>query len=142
VSAFLLDTVAISALRVAERNPEMASWFEAHAADDMFVSCITIGELDHGIALTRDERFAAVLRAWLTQIEEQWKEWMLPFDLQAARVWGRTNGALGRRGLVAPVIDSMLAATAIVHDLIIVTRNTRDFEHFGVAATNPWEEPL
>ncbi len=139
MSGFLLDTVALSATRRPARNPAMQTWFEAHVSDDLYISAISFGEIERGIATTRDSALAEQLRAWLTYVVDTYASWTLAFDIDVARLWGQRVGALARQGRVVPVVDAMLAATATTYDLTIVTRNTRDFEYFGVATTNPWE---
>ncbi|HMO96004.1 MAG TPA: type II toxin-antitoxin system VapC family toxin [Tepidiformaceae bacterium] len=140
MSAFLLDTVAISATRRPARNPAMREWMDVHAADDIYISAVSLGELERGIATARDTELIEQLRAWLAHLVESYAPWTLAFDTDVARVWGQRVGALARRGRVVPVVDAMLAATATAYDLVVVTRNTRDFMPFGVATVNPWEE--
>lgn len=137
---YLLDTVALSATRTPRRNPAMQVWLEAHSTEDMYLSSISLGEIERGIITARDRTLAIQLEAWLENLIEAYSDWTLDFDTAAARVWGQRLGGLAREGVVVPVVDSMLAATAEVNELAVVTRNTRHFEPFGVATVNPWEE--
>ena len=139
MSGFLLDTVALSATRTPGRNPEMWAWLEAHASDDLYLSTITFGEIERGIAMAKDRTLAVHLTEWLERVVETYIDWTLDFDTRAARLWGQRLGELGNEGVVVPVVDSMLAATATINELAVVTRNTRHFKPFGVATVNPWE---
>ena len=139
MSGFLLDTVALSATRVPARNPAMQAWLDGHRSADLYLSTISFGEIERGIATARDRNLAEQLRAWLENVVEVYTDWTLAFDIGAARYWGERLGALAREGVVVSVVDSMIAATAIVNKLTVVTLNTRHFTPFGVSTVNPWE---
>lgn len=139
MSGFLLDTDALSATRTPARNPAMRDWIEAHSSADLYLSAISLGEIERGITTARDPHLVEQLRGWLGNVVESCSDWTLSFDINAARFWGQRLGELAREGVVVSVVDSMLAATAVVNELIVVTRNTRDFTPFGVATVNPWE---
>lgn len=132
---FLIDTVTLSALRKRQRNPNVVAWFERQRTADLFLSVISIGEIERGIARQRatDPDFARALTAWLDRILTVYGERIVPFDLRAARRWGALSATLGNDSA-----DLMIAATALEHGLTVVTRNVSDFAPTGVAAVDPF----
>jgi predicted nucleic acid-binding protein len=132
---FLIDTVTISELRRRQRDPALMAWFARQRATDLFLSVISIGEIERGIARQRatDPGFAGALAAWLDGVLALYGDRVLPFDLQTARRWGAVSAARGNRGA-----DLMIAATALEHGLTVVTRNVSDFESTGVAILDPF----
>jgi predicted nucleic acid-binding protein len=136
---FLIDTVVLSELRKRRRDPGMVAWIGRRRSADLFVSVVSIGEIERGIALQRpkDPRFAEALAAWLDTVLALYADRLLPFDLRAARRWGRLSAALGNDSA-----DLMIAATALEHGLTVVTRNVADFEAAGAATLNPFSHSL
>ena len=132
---FLIDTVTLSELRRRERDAGVVRWFERQRTADLFLSVITIGEIERGMARQRgiDPEFAGALAAWLDRVLTLYGERILPFDLRAARRWGALSAALGNDSA-----DLMIAATALENGLTVVTRNTSDFEPTGVAVLDPF----
>jgi toxin FitB len=132
---FLIDTVTISELRRRQRDPRLVAWFERQHTSDLFLSVISIGEIERGIARQRatDPGFAGLLADWLDRLLALYGERVLPFDLQTARRWGSLSAALGNESA-----DLMIAATALEHGLTVVTRNVSDFEPSGVAVLDPF----
>jgi predicted nucleic acid-binding protein len=133
---YLIDTVVLSELRKPQRDARLAAWVERQRTTDLFVSVVTIGEIERGIARQRrtDSDFAAALAAWLDRVLAIYGERILPFDLQIARRWGQLSAALGNDSA-----DLMISATALEHGLTVVTRNVSDFEPTGVATVNPFD---
>jgi predicted nucleic acid-binding protein len=132
---FLIDTVTLSELRRRERDPMVVAWFERQRTADLFLSVISIGEVERGIARARaiDPAFADTLAAWLDRVLNLYGERVVPFDMRAARRWGALSAALGNDSA-----DLMIAATALEHGLTVVTRNVSDFEPTGVAVLDPF----
>lgn len=132
---FLIGTVVLSELRKSQRDPSLVTWLEGQRAADLFVSVISIGEIDRGIARQRatNPAFAAALTAWLDRVLSLYGERILAFDLQTARRWGLLSAALGNDSA-----DLMIAATALQHGLTVVTRNVKDFEPTGVVVLDPF----
>lgn len=132
---FLLDTNVMSALRKRERNPGLLDWVSAQRMPDLYISVVSIGEIERGI--TRQQRrnpvFAQTLASWLDDVLAVYGERILPVDLAVARRWGILTGALGHQSE-----DLMIAATALEHGLTVVTRNVRHFEPTGVPVLNPF----
>src|SRR3981081_3869182 len=132
---FLIDTVTLSELRRRERDPLVVTWFERQRTTDLFLSVISIGEIERGIARQRttDPGFAAALADWLDRVLTLYGERVVPFDLRTARRWGALSAARGNDSA-----DLMIAATALEHGLTVVTRTVADFEPSGDAVLDPF----
>ena len=136
---YLLDTNVVSELRKGRRtDTNVRTWFEDTPEEGLFLSVLVIGELRTGVERRRrrDPETARVLERWLDGIERDFGERILAIDMAIADQWGRLNG-----GNPLSCVDSLLAATAIRHDLTLVTRNTRDIRMTGVRYLNPFESP-
>lgn len=135
---YLLDTNVISEFRKARPHPAVLRWLEAQHEHAIFVSAITLGEIQAGIEITRpqDAPKAEEIEGWLDEIERTYQ--VLPMDGTLFRSWARWMH--GRSDHLYE--DAMLAVTALAHGLVLVTRNVRDFESFPVKVLNPFEEPL
>lgn len=136
---FLIDTVTLSELRRPKRDPDVVAWFERQRTTDLFLSVVTIGEIERGIARQRatDPGFAPVLAMWLDRILALYSNRILAIDLQTSRRWGILSAALGNDSA-----DLMIAATALEHGLTVVTRIVSDFEAAGVAVINPFSKEV
>lgn len=132
---WLIDTNVLSALRRPERAPRVAEWIKAQQPTDLYLSVITLGEIERGIVQqdARNPGFSADLRAWIDRTELLFADRILAFDSAAARVWGRLSAELGHPGA-----DLMIAATALVHGATVVTGNVNDFAPTGVAVLDPF----
>jgi hypothetical protein len=136
---YLIDTNVISeARRKARANPGVIEFFErvANTGESAYLSVVTVGELRRGIERIRtrgDVGQATLLENWLTLVLDQYADNVLAFDTDAAQVWGRLRVPNPEHAL-----DKQIAATALVHDLTVVTRNTADFEGTGVKVMNPF----
>lgn len=131
---YLLDTNVVSELRKPRPHGGVLAWIEDIADEDIFLSAVTIGELQAGIELTRrqDRAKAHEIEAWLDKVANSFQ--ILPMDGRAFREWARLMD--GRSDQLLE--DAMIAATARVHRLTVVTRNARDFQPFGVPVLNPF----
>jgi predicted nucleic acid-binding protein len=133
---YLLDTNVISELRKGRRaDPNVMSWFESVRDDQLFLSVLTVGELRRGVEriLRRDPPSGSVLDAWLQRILATHADRIVPIDREAAEEWGRLNVPDP-----LPVVDGLLAASAKVHGLTLVTRNVRDIATTGVDHLDPF----
>jgi predicted nucleic acid-binding protein len=132
---YLLDTVVLSELRKWRRDPSLVNWLEHVRPTDVYLSVVTIGEVEKGIAKQQrqDPAFAERLAGWLDRILRHYATRILTIDLSVARRWGRLADAHGHAGA-----DLLIAATAIEHGLAVVTRNVRHFEGTGVPLVNPF----
>jgi toxin FitB len=134
---FLLDTNVLSELRKRRlANPKVQAWYSTVQDSELFTSVLVIGEIRRGIELKRPTNpgFAAKLERWLRRIQEDFQSKILPVTQEIAEAWGTLSPT---RPLAEP--DGLIAATAMHHNLILVTRNVRDVERSGVAILNPWE---
>lgn len=134
--SYLIDTNVLSELRKGRRcDPGVASWFEEVSSEDLFVSVLTLGEVRKGIEKIRrrDEAAAKALDSWFRKLEGSYASHVLPVDQAVAERWGFFNVPDP-----LPVLDSLLAATASVHGLTLVTRNLKDVERTGVDCLNPF----
>ena len=134
----LLDTNVLSELRKEKRcDPGVRQWFEETAAEELFVSVLVLGEIRQGIERIRlrDPAQARALEKWLLWIATEFHDRLLPVDEKVADQWGR----LGLQQPV-PVLDAFLAATALVHDLTVVSRDEEGFRHTGVPVINPFSK--
>ncbi|MBV8534104.1 MAG: type II toxin-antitoxin system VapC family toxin [Alphaproteobacteria bacterium] len=133
---YLLDTVVLSELRKRQRNAHVVAWIGGANPADLFLSSVTVGEIELGIERQRsiDPEFASQLTAWLETALGAYGERVLPLDIPVARRWGRLAARVGNKGL-----DLAIAATALEHGLTVVTRNVADFAPTGVATLNPFE---
>jgi hypothetical protein len=132
---FLLDTNAISEIRRGS-DQRVRSWVDQVADADLHLSVLTLGEIRKGIELLRgrDPAQAEVFDSWLSELRARFADRIVPIDDRVAEEWGRLNAAGSRN-----TVDSLIAATARIHELTVVTRNIRDFEGCGVALLNPWD---
>ncbi|MDP2817078.1 MAG: type II toxin-antitoxin system VapC family toxin [Polaromonas sp.] len=135
---YLLDTNVISELRRPRPHGAGIAWLESVADIDLHVSAVSLGEIQAGIEITRDQNEAKALEI------ERWADLMaasynvLPMDAEAFRIWAK----LMHRRSDTLYEDAMIAATAIRHQLTVVTRNAADFSTFGVQLLNPFESPV
>ena len=136
---FLLDTVILSELRKRERNPGLVRWVGEQRAADLFLSVVSVGEIERGVARQRGSNpdFAATLANWLDRLLHLYSDRIIAVDLGVARRWGRLSAGLGHE-FANLGADLLLAATAQEHGLTVVTRNVRHFQATGVPVFNPF----
>ena len=133
---YLLDTNVVSELRKRGRCDEnVAAWYTSISYDDLFLSVLTLGEIRKGIELVRDRDpwQAEVLENWLMYVDQNYEGRILSIDADITEAWGRMHYIRN-----VPVIDGLLAATAKVHNLTLVTRNLQDVEGLGTDLLNPF----
>lgn len=139
MSGYLLDTNVASETRKGRRiNPGVLAWLESVANADLFLSVLVAGEIRRGVeqARSKDPVKARALEAWLSGLERKYGDHVLPVTTAIAEQWGRLAA-------IRPIstVDGLLAATALVHDLTLVTRNVTDVAHTGVKLLNPFSKP-
>jgi predicted nucleic acid-binding protein len=134
--SYLLDTNVLSELRRKTPDAAVLEWFTRRPASTLYLSVLTFGELRKGIEGVPDAKRRMALTDWLeTDLPAFFVGRILPVDAQVADRWGRLLSAAGRP---LPAIDSLLAASAALHGLSMVTRNSRDFVDLGLDVINPW----
>jgi predicted nucleic acid-binding protein len=140
VSGFLLDTNVISELVKPRPEPKVVGWIEDIDENLLYLSVLTLGEIRKGVAALRQSARRTALEAWLeSDLRLRFSKRIFPIDEQVADRWGSLAGQAQKGGHSLPVIDGLLAATAIHHNLTLVTRNTGDTAATGVAIFNPWQ---
>lgn len=134
-TGYLLDTNIISETRKSRADAGVIAFLSAADSGGLYLSVLTLGELRRGVAAKRrtDRAAGDQLGVWVDGIEANFGDRLLSIDVPTARRWGELSA---RRSL--PVVDTLIAATAISHDLTLVTRNTRDIEPTGVRLIDPW----
>ena len=134
--SFLLDTNILAELRKPRPHTGVRAWYGSVTGDDLFLSVLVVGEIQQGIVRLqrRDPRQALAYQTWLERLRREFVDRILPVTQEVALEWGRLNA-----GAPLPVGDGLLAGTARVHDLTLVTRNVTDFARTGVAVINPFE---
>ena len=135
---YLLDTNVVSELRKQRPHGAVVAWLRSRDPHDLHISAVTLGELQAGIEITRerDAAKAAEIEAWVDRVSEIWN--ILLMDAATFRMWAR----LMHRRSDNLMEDAMIAATAHVHGLRVVTRNVKDFRDFGVSILNPYAPQL
>lgn len=137
---FLLDTCVISESTRSQASGEVLAWLDSTSPESLYLSVVTLGEIEQGISKLGNTPKARKLEHWLDEtVARLFELRTLAVDAGIARRWGRMLGAAERKGRTLPLIDAMLAATAQEHDLVLVTRNTKDFANVGIELFNPWQ---
>ncbi|MBW7849559.1 MAG: type II toxin-antitoxin system VapC family toxin [Rhodospirillales bacterium] len=134
--SYLLDTNVVSELRRRVPEPKVLAWFGRADPERLYLSVLTLGEIAKGAASLsrRDPAAGGSLRGWLDGLRAHYADRLIGIDALVAEEWGRLSAAR-----TLPVIDGLLAATALVHGLALVTRNGSDVVDTGVAVINPWQ---
>jgi toxin FitB len=136
---YLLDTCLISELVRARPHAAVPGWIDAQQESHLFLSVLTLGELRKGVELLEDGAKRARLASWLEgDLLLRFAGRLLPVDEEVADRWGMLTAQAAARGLTVPVIDGLIAATALVHGMTVVTRNVSDMQAAGAPVFNPW----
>jgi predicted nucleic acid-binding protein len=135
---YLVDTNVVSELRKREPHRTVISWRDSVATDELYLSVLVVGEIRQGIERLRrrDRAQAPGLERWLETLKREFEDRILPVTTAIAEAWGRLMAPQP-----LPTVDGLLAATALVHGLTLVTRDTTRLEETGVPLLDPWGEP-
>jgi toxin FitB len=137
---YLLDTCVLSEFTRHQPDEKVIRWVDSITENRLFLSVISIGEIQHGIERLPDSHRKTELLVWLNNgLIQRFDRRLLPLETQTMLVWGALIARMERSGKPMPVMDSLITATAIQNNLIIVTRNVADFTDCGVQLINPWE---
>jgi len=129
----LLDTMLLSEFRKARPHPKAAAWLRLQTAGNVYLSVISLGEIERGINRATDRDFAAELSLWLEDTLRFYADRVLPVTPDISRRWGRLSAELNHDG-----VDLLIAATAASHRLTVATRNIRHFKPTGVSLIDPY----
>jgi len=136
-TGWLVDTNVISELRRRDPDANVRAWFAQRPATELYLSVLTLGEIRKGVEALTDSGRRTVLNQWLErELPVFFADRLLPIDAAVAHQWGQL---LARAGRSLPAIDSLLAATALHHNLVLVTRNLKVVAGLPVKVLNPWE---
>jgi predicted nucleic acid-binding protein len=137
--SWLLDTCALSEYAKKSSAPKVIAWLDEQDETSLFISVITLGEIEKGILKlrARDLRRSQKLTAWLGKVEQRFAGRILPLDTAALHVWAQIAAHTELAGQPLPVMDSLIMATAQCHGLTVVTRNVQDFALYP-QVFNPW----
>ncbi|PKU21370.1 type II toxin-antitoxin system VapC family toxin [Telmatospirillum siberiense] len=132
---YLLDTNIVSETRKVHMNDRVRAFLTEMDASSLYISVLTVGELRKGVEIKRrsDPDAAILLNGWVDGLEQSFADRIVAIDTPIARLWGELSSDRSR-----PVIDTLIAATALTHDMILVTRNTKDLDGIDVALHDPW----
>jgi toxin FitB len=137
--SYLIDTCCISELVKKKPNPNVVKWFADRDELSMYLSVITFGELRKGIEKLSNSKKKKELNRWVKEdLKHRFKNRVLNINMEEMNKWGEILATAEKSGKPLPAIDSLIAATAQVHDLSVVTRNSKDMEGSGVEVINPW----
>ena len=137
--AYLLDTFVLSEFKKKQPEQKVIDWLDAQIEETLFLSTVTIGEIQKGISRLPASKRQAELELWLEELIYRYDERVLSLDTYVMRRWGQLTGALETQGHVLPLLDSLIAATCLTHNLTLVTRNEPDFAAANVTILNPWK---
>ncbi len=136
---YLLDTNVLSERTKPQPDERVMAWLTTHTVGQTYLSVITLAELEQGIVLKGETRRADELREFLRRVEEQFTNRVLPVDRAVSRTWASMTAGAISAGKPVGYADSLIAATALTHGLIVVTRNIRDFQAVTSDLINPWD---
>ena len=137
--SFLLDTSVIFELVKRAPDTHVIEWLNRTEEASLYLSVLTIGEIEKGISKLPASARREKLETWVRRdLAERFRERLLAIDAMVAAIWGRLAGEAEARGKPLPVIDGLIAATGLAHDLTVATRNIDDFERCGARCVNPW----
>jgi len=136
---YLLDTCVISELVKPSPNPIVLDWLNDIPSERLFLSVITIGEIRKGLTNLPNSKRKDRLTEWLNSLSEDYQDRIYSIDLAVAENWGVMQGKAEKSGMPMSSIDSLIAAIAYTHNLVLVTRNEIDFKATNLPINNPWK---
>ncbi len=136
----LLDTCVLAEIRHPQGDPEVKRRIAGFRDESIFLSVITIGEIEKGVSLLAKGKKRSALEEWLNTLEQNFESRILQVDCEVARLWGQLAAKAQAQGMVVSVTDGLIASTALRHGMTVVTRNSRHFEATGATLLDPWLE--
>lgn len=138
--SYLLDTNVVFETERKRPESRVVEWLNNADSGSVYLSALTIGEIKKGLSKLPSGNRKAHIQNWLVDFRRHFEGRILPLTEQTFLVWGKMIAELEKKGIVRPVGDSFLEATALEQDLILVTRNLRNFQQSSVTILNPWED--
>lgn len=139
--AYLLDTCTISEMVSVQPNANVLSWFKSQNEKTLYLSIITIGEIEKGIYQLPASKKRTALETWFfDDLAPSFQNRILKIDQKLITAWAKMMADFKAKGIVRPSFDSLIEATALHHQLILVTRNVKNFQGSQVTILNPWED--
>lgn len=139
--AYLLDTCTISEMVAVKPNANVLSWFQTQNEKTLFLSVITIGEIEKGIYQLPASKKRTLLETWLfDELVPSFQGRILDINRKLITAWAKMTADLKTKGIIRPSFDSLIEAAALHHQLILVTRNVKNFQNSQVTILNPWED--
>lgn len=138
--SYLLDTNVVSETERKRPDRNVLRWLEMTDPGNTYLSALTIGEIKKGVSKLASGRRKVHIQNWLEDVRRQFGGRILPITEQTFLVWGKMMAEFEQKGIVRPALDSFLESSALEHDLILVTRNVRNFQQSSVTILNPWED--
>ena len=137
---YLLDTCLISELSKSKPDKKVVDWVLSKNETGFYISVLTFGELHKGVEKLPESKKKKELQIWIEdELKNRFQNRIIGIDMRVSILWGKIQCVAEKKGKPMPAIDSLIAATGIAHDLIVVTRNVSDMEQSGVRLLNPWE---
>lgn len=136
---YLLDTCVLAEFKKKQPNQKVLDWLDNQIEPSLFLSVITIGEIQKGISALPSSKRRTGLENWLQSLVYRYDRRILALDIDEMITWGELNGKLAKKGFVFPFADSLIAATALTHHMTVVTQNESDFKNTGVKILNVWK---
>ena len=136
---YLLDTCVLAEFKKPQPEQKVIDWIDNQIEAALFLSVVTIGEIQKGISASAVSKRRKELEKWLQSLIFRYDRRIIPIGTDEMLIWGDLCGKLARKGFVFPFFDSLIAATALTHNLTLVTRNETDFKNTGVRILNIWK---
>lgn len=137
--SYILDTCVISELTKLKPDRNVMEWFSRCDEDLLYISCLTLGKINFGIDMVRDSKKRNDLVKWYNDFVETFRDSTLPITDSICILWGRERALYRKKGIQIPVIDGLIACTAMEKKYVLVTRNVNDFKAMNIQLFNPWE---
>lgn len=139
--AYLLDTCAISEMVAVKPNANVLSWFQSQTEKTLFLSIITVGEIEKGIYQLPASKKRTLLETWLfDELVPNFQGRIIDINRKLMTTWAKMTADLKTKGIIRPSFDSLIEAAALHHQLILVTRNVKNFQNSQVTILNPWKD--
>jgi len=138
----LMDTCVISELIKTSPDRNVLTWFESTKEEDIYISSLTLGEIEYGISRLPDGKKKNDIASWFRNVKDQLREHTVPVTSEIALKWGVIRANIQKKGYEISVVDGIIAATSICGNFTLATRNISDFRHVDMDIINPWVDDV